>query len=92
MAVVAGPWLGYRTVLMKRYDLDNFLRLSSEIKATTLRILPTIAVSMAKSNLIKKYDLRNVKYIMCSGASLSENILEILQRHLSNVSVSQGYG
>ena len=79
-------------MLMRKYALDDLLRLSSKIQANTMRIFPPIALAMAKSSLLEVVDLSNVKFILCSGAALKEHVIESLQRRLNRSPIFQGYG
>ena len=79
-------------MLMKRYSLDGLLSLSAKIRANTLRIVPPIAFAMTKSIDIEQFDLSSVKYIMCSGAALKEEVIENLQKRLNKAPIFQGYG
>jgi 4-coumarate--CoA ligase len=90
--VCTGPYLGFYTVLMRRYTLLDLVKLSSEIKANTLRILPTIAIAIAKEPKVVEFDLTSVKFVLCSGAPLSKEILGSLQQRLGGAAVFQGYG
>jgi acyl-coenzyme A synthetase/AMP-(fatty) acid ligase len=85
-------WLGAYVMLMKKYTLDDLLHLSSRIKANTLRIVPPIAFAMTKSSKLEEYDLNSVKYIMCSGAALKEDVIDELQKRLNKSPIFQGYG
>jgi 4-coumarate--CoA ligase len=66
--------------------------LSAKIQANTLRIVPPIAFAMAKSSNIEQFDLSSVKYIMCSGAALQEEVIKTLQKRFNKAPIFQGYG
>jgi 4-coumarate--CoA ligase len=85
-------WLGAYVMLMKKYTLDNLLKLSSRIQANTLRIVPPIAFAMTKSSNLEEHDLSSVKYIMCSGAALQKDVIDELQKRLNKAPIFQGYG
>lgn len=85
-------WLGAYVMLMKKYTLDDLLQLSSSIQANTLRIVPPIAFAMTKSSKLEEYDLSSVKYIICSGAALQEDVIYELQKRLNKAPIFQGYG
>jgi acyl-coenzyme A synthetase/AMP-(fatty) acid ligase len=84
-------WLGAYVMLMRKYTLDDLLRLSSRIQANTLRIVPPIAFAMTKSSKLQEYDLSSVKYIVCSGAGLQEDVIDSLQKRLNKAPIFQGY-
>jgi 4-coumarate--CoA ligase len=85
-------WIGAYVMLMKRYSLDGLLSLSAKIQANTLRIVPPIAFAMTKMSNIEQFDLSSVKYIMCSGAALQEEVIENLQKRFNKAPIFQGYG
>ncbi|KAJ4369566.1 4-coumarate--CoA ligase 1 [Neocucurbitaria cava] len=85
-------WLGSYTKLMKKYSLDQLLRLSSLCMANTLRIVPSIALAMTKTEMLDDYDLRNIKFIMCAGAALQPEVIQVLQKQFNQAPIFQGYG
>ncbi|KAN0088986.1 acyl-CoA synthetases/AMP-acid ligases II [Hyaloscypha variabilis] len=87
-----GVWLGTYTMLMKKYSLDALLKLSAYHKATTLRLVPPIALAMMKADSLGSYDLSSIKFIMCSGAALQQDVIEALQRRMNKAPIFQGYG
>jgi 4-coumarate--CoA ligase len=85
-------WLGGYIMLMKKYTLEGFLQLSSKIKANILRIVPPIAFAMTKSKIIEELNLGSVKYILCTGAALQEDVIQSLQKRFNEAPIFQGYG
>ena len=79
-------------MMMKKYSLEGLVRLSAEIDANTLRIVPPIAVAMSKSGSLDDSRLDSIRYIMCSGAALQSSVIEFLQRRFPNAPIFQGYG
>ena len=79
-------------MIMKRYTLEGLLRLSAQVKANTLRIVPPIAVEMSKGGSVNDSKLDSVRYIICSGANLQSAVIEYLQRRFRNAPIFQGYG
>lgn len=73
---------------MPKFDLRSYLERCVEIKATVMRLVPSIAVSLSKMNL----DLSSVRYIMCSGAALEANVVAKLLESAPNTCIVQGYG
>jgi len=86
------PFLGVYTMIMKTFTLDGFLRLSSRTKADTLRIVPPVAFAMAKYAEFKDFNLTAVKYILCTGAALKDEIIQALHKILNDAPIFQGYG
>lgn len=87
-----GSWVGFYTLLQNKFALNNFLELSAQIDANAFRILPTIAVAIAKQQTFDLSRLSNVKYIMCSGAVLPPPIIEFFHKNLPGAPIFQGYG
>lgn len=79
-------------MLMRSFSLPSFLKLSDETKATTLKIVPTIANIMAKKGVLDGFDLRSVKFILCGGARLDEGVVRVLQERLGGAPITQAYG
>ena len=87
-----GAWLGYYTMLMKKYTLSGLLELSAKVDANTLRILPTVAVAMTKNHGFDLAQLRSVKLIMCTGAALPPKIIDFFKHRFPEAPMFQGYG
>lgn len=87
-----GAWLGTYTKLMKKYSLPQLLKLSSLCRANNLRIVPSIALAMVKFKELNNYDLKDIRFIMCSGAALQPEVIEALQEKLNQAPIFQGYG
>lgn len=79
-------------MLMRSFSLPAFLKLSAKTKATTLRIVPTIANLMAKKGVLDGFNLRSVKFIICAGARLDEGVVRVLRERLGGAPIIQGYG
>ncbi|KAF2440346.1 putative amp dependent CoA ligase [Karstenula rhodostoma CBS 690.94] len=90
--VLMGTWTGLYTMLQKTYTLPSYLSLSAQIRATALRILPTIAVQIAKQTAFDLSRLHTVKYIMCTGAVLPTPTIQHFRTHLPHAPIFQGYG
>ncbi|KAI1316057.1 acyl-CoA synthetases/AMP-acid ligases II [Xylariaceae sp. FL0255] len=66
---------------------------SSEIRSTILRLVPALAIRMTKDPDIKKLNLKSVKAVMVSGATLASATVRDLQQLLSSdAAVLNGYG
>lgn len=83
--------LGHKYVMIKRYSESTFLQYIQKYKITTLYIVPTMAVFLSKSVLVKDYDLSSVKLISSGGGPIRKNVEEILKKRF-NCSVIQNYG
>ena len=56
-----------RLVTMPRFDLELFLRLIEEHRATRLYIVPPVALALAKHPLVDRFDVSSVEEIFSGG-------------------------
>ncbi|MGU3436540.1 4-coumarate--CoA ligase family protein [Actinomycetes bacterium M1A6_2h] len=78
-------------VTMPRFDLEQFLSLTTEKKITFLFIAPPVAVALAKHPLVDKYDISSVRSVFSGAAALDENLGKAVAKRL-HTKVRQGYG
>lgn len=57
-----------------------------------MKMVPAIAVAIAKDPRITDLDLRSVNIILCAGATLQSEVVAQLQKILGGVDIVQGYG
>jgi 4-coumarate--CoA ligase len=81
-----------KIVVVKRFEENVFLSTIEKYRITSLSLVPPLAVFLAKSPLVKDYDLSSVTEVSCGAAPLSKNIEEILKNKLNIKSVRQAYG
>ncbi|KAF4985875.1 hypothetical protein FDECE_16256 [Fusarium decemcellulare] len=92
-AVLLSAWVGSYMQTMTRFDYMAYLKRCAEIRATVLRIVPSVAVRMVKDPDVKTLDLSSVQAVMCSGAPLSHDVATDLQKLLApGAGVLNGYG
>ncbi|CAO3589367.1 unnamed protein product [Absidia cylindrospora] len=78
-------------VVMSRFELELFCQLVERYKVTFANIVPPIAVLLAKSPVVQKYDMSSIRNIGSGAAPLgSEHIDALTSRVPSNV--RQGWG
>lgn len=78
-------------VTMPRFDLEMFLRLTTEKKITYLFIAPPVAVALAKHPMVDQYDISSVRCVFSGAAALDENLGNAVAARLKT-KVRQGYG
>ncbi|XP_066138247.1 luciferin 4-monooxygenase-like [Euwallacea fornicatus] len=83
---------GYTIIFMKRFDEDVFLRSIQDYGLDTLMISPPMALFLAKSDKVLRYDLSTVKHVLCGAAPLSKDLEEEVKRRLNCEDMRQGYG
>ncbi|MBF9032201.1 AMP-binding protein [Rhodobacterales bacterium HKCCE3408] len=80
-----------RLVTMPRFDLELFLRLIQDHKATRLYIVPPVALALAKHPLVDQYDTSSVKVIFSGAAPLGPEVETAVGERTGGRSI-QGYG
>ncbi len=87
------PYLaaGGSIVTMPRFDLETFLRLSAEHRATRLWVAPPVALALAKHPIVDSFDLSAVEVVFSAAAPLGEDVAAACARRLG-AAVLQGYG
>ena len=78
-------------VTMPKFDLAEFLRITSDQRCSWVFIAPPIAVALAKHPLVDEYDLSAVKVIFSGAAPLDRSLSEAVAARLDCI-VCQGYG
>jgi len=78
-------------VTMPRFDLPEFLRITSETKCTWVFIAPPIAVALAKHPLVADFDLSTVDVVFSGAAPLDGALASAVATRLG-CRVRQGYG
>ncbi|KAG1469905.1 hypothetical protein G6F56_002985 [Rhizopus delemar] len=78
-------------VIMARYDIELMCQLIEKYKITTAAIVPPVAVHLAKSPVVSKYDLSTICRVGCGAAPLSKEHVDSLKKRIS-AEIKQGYG
>lgn len=78
--------------LMRDYSLHEYIKAATEVKATTLRVVPPTVVAMVKDPFVRQQDLSSVRTISCSGAVLAKDIISEVRKWIGDVELVQGYG
>ncbi|MCS5719928.1 AMP-binding protein [Herbiconiux sp. CPCC 205763] len=78
-------------VTMPKFELAEFLRVTSEHVCTWLFIAPPIAVALAKHPLVDDYDLTGVDVIFSGAAPLDGALAQAVAERIG-CTVCQGYG
>jgi len=93
MTVLMNLFLNQRAkiVTMPRFDLELFLRLIQDHKATRLYIVPPVALALAKHPMVDEFDMSSVEVIFSGAAPLGPETEEAVGQRLGAQSL-QGYG
>jgi fatty-acyl-CoA synthase len=81
---------GARTVIMKKFDPDQILRLCQNENVTILFGVPTTMEMMHRSPLFSEVDLSTVRYAIVGGEPMPLELIKVWQ--IKGVPIRQGYG
>ncbi len=82
---------GATVVTMPRFDLEEWLGLVEEHKATLAYVVPPIALALAKHPAVEGRDLSSLKWIMSGAAPLGEEVAKAVAQRVGTPTI-QGYG
>jgi acyl-CoA synthetase (AMP-forming)/AMP-acid ligase II len=82
---------GARIVTMPRFDLEGFLTICQEHRATTVYVAPPVVLALAKHPLVERYDLSSFRFIVSGAAPLDADLQSAATARLGRP-VAQGYG
>ncbi|XP_071053248.1 uncharacterized protein [Onthophagus taurus] len=86
-----GAIFGSKLVFLKTFRPEIFLQTIETHKVNKLTIVPPLAIFMAKSPLVEKYNLSSLEDVLCGAAPLTESVSNLLHSRL-NIKVRQLYG
>jgi acyl-CoA synthetase (AMP-forming)/AMP-acid ligase II len=82
---------GATLVTMPRFDLDGYLALVQEHRATKAHLVPPIVLALAKSPVVERYDLSSLELVNSGAAPLSAELQQATAQRIG-CPVVQGYG
>jgi acyl-CoA synthetase (AMP-forming)/AMP-acid ligase II len=82
---------GGTVITMPRFDLEEWLGLVEDNKATLAYVVPPIALGLAKHPAVEGRDLSSLKMIMSGAAPLGDELAKKVAKRVG-VSTIQGYG
>ena len=86
-----GLHLGSTTIIMPRFDLEQFLEAIQKYRVTLSHIVPPIVLKLARDPLVDNYDLSSLKMIFSGAAPLGADLSrECVER--IGCGIRQGYG
>lgn len=91
-AVVMPSFVGNYVMLIRHFVYQDYILASAKIRATTMKMVPAIAVAISKDPNVEKLDLSSVNTVLSAGATLQAQIVTRLQELLKGVYIVQGYG
>ncbi|KAJ8658373.1 hypothetical protein O0I10_006058 [Lichtheimia ornata] len=78
-------------VILQKWNIEQFCQLVEKYKVTNVNIVPPIAVQLAKSPVLSKYDLTSLRILGCGAAPLGKEHVEAVQARIP-AAIKQGYG
>ena len=91
VVMCAGLRAGASIVTMPRFDLERFLQLIQEHRATRAFVAPPIVLAFAKHPLIDQYDTSSLVHVMSGAAPLDGEVAAQAAARIG-CRVIQGYG
>jgi acyl-CoA synthetase (AMP-forming)/AMP-acid ligase II len=82
---------GATLVTMPRFDLEGYLALVQEHRATKAHLVPPIVLALAKSPLVERFDLSSLELVNSGAAPLSAELQQAAAERIG-CPVVQGYG
>lgn len=80
-----------KTIVIPKLEFEKFLGTIERERIELLCLAPPVILLLAKSPLVKDYNLSSIKYIMSGAAPLSIDVGKAAMKRLG-CSVTQGYG
>lgn len=80
---------------MPKFDFEQYLASIQRYQISYLTFVPPVAVLLAKSPIVRKYDLTCVKYVLAGGAPLGDKVqaeAELAINPLGTVKIRQAWG
>jgi len=85
-------YCGVTLVVVPKFSFVDFLESVSRHRVTHLMLVPPMAVLLCKQDIVTKYDLSHVHYIVSGAAPLSGELVAQLAARFPNAQIGQGYG
>ncbi|OZJ04010.1 hypothetical protein BZG36_03622 [Bifiguratus adelaidae] len=89
--VHAPLYQGAPTIVLPRFELEKTLECIQKYKISMAHIVPPIAVLLAKSPVVKNYDLSSIQMFWSGAAPLSAELSADVRR-ITGRNIKQGYG
>ncbi|KAM9976816.1 hypothetical protein ACTFIR_010662 [Dictyostelium discoideum] len=84
---------GYLIVILPKFEFVRFLELIQNYKVAMSFIVPPIAIMLAKSPIVDKFDLSSLRTLSCGAAPLGSEVEDLIkERFKGRLVIKQGYG
>jgi 4-coumarate--CoA ligase len=82
---------GIELVVMPAFNLEAFCQTIQDHKITFVYVAPPVIVHLARSDLVKKFDLSSLRTITSGAAPLTKELVDAVYKRLK-IKVNQAYG
>lgn len=89
--VLSPLYQGTAIYIMREFNLEAFCGAIQQEKITYASIVPPVAVALAKSPVVSKYDLSSLRMLQSAAAPAGNDLIEAIYKRLK-VPVKQSYG
>ncbi|GJJ68704.1 4-coumarate--CoA ligase [Entomortierella parvispora] len=89
--LVCGIYTGTQSIVLQKFNFEEFLRAIQEFKIKTLNLVPPQVLLMVKSPLVDQYDLSSVIQMNVGAAPISKELIEAILAKYS-LAIRQAYG
>jgi acyl-CoA synthetase (AMP-forming)/AMP-acid ligase II len=83
---------GATVVTLPRFDLERFLGLVREHRATVLVVPPPVVAALARHPVVDRYDLSSLELLVSGGAPLGADLQRAVAARFPGLAVGQGWG
>ncbi|KAD2393291.1 hypothetical protein E3N88_40268 [Mikania micrantha] len=85
---------GATVVVLSKFEIHEMLSAIGAYKVSYLPLVPPILVALVNNadQILRKYDLRSLKWVLSGGAPLSKELTEGFMEKYPGVTIMQGYG
>lgn len=91
MVVHQGLFNGYRTVVMPKFEIEQFCSIVQNEKITFAYVVPPVVLLLSKHPVVEKYDLSSLRMMNSGAAPLTKELVDAVYKR-TNLKVKQGYG
>ncbi|KAI4856052.1 acetyl-CoA synthetase-like protein, partial [Aureobasidium sp. EXF-8846] len=82
---------GCRTVVMPKFDIEDFCKITQEEKITFSYVAPPVVLLLSKHPVVEKYDLSTIRMMNSGAAPLTKELVNAVYDR-TKLKVKQGYG
>ncbi|KAH0372012.1 acetyl-CoA synthetase-like protein, partial [Aureobasidium melanogenum] len=87
----ASFYKGSRVVVMPKFDIEDFCRITQEEKITFSYVAPPVVLHLSKHPVVDKYDLSSIRMMNSGAAPLTKELVNAVYDR-KKLKIKQGYG